>query len=241
MIVAICALAANAQEVMKVHLASGKVDYYEITAIDSVVITTLYDNDDYRGHEYVDLGLPSGLKWAACNIGASVPEEYGNFYGWGETEPRDIYTSTYNKYMESSIKLTKYNVNPAQGNVDNKTVLEPEDDVAHVKWGGRWRMATSSEAYELRIYCQWEETVLNGVNVTKVTGPNGNCIYLPHCGLAVGSDVWSLGEKGHYWTSSLCTANFDDDYCSFSNIFTVPYSVGNLRRGYGAAVRAVAE
>ena len=89
------------------------------------------------GHEYVDLGFPSGLKWATCNVGANNPWEYGGYYAWGETEEKSNYDwSTYKWCNGSKDTMTKYCTDSSYGTVDNKTVLEPEDDVAHVKWGG---------------------------------------------------------------------------------------------------------
>ena len=150
------------------------------------------------GHEYVDLGLPSGIKWATCNVGANSPEEYGGFYVWGETEEKEDYGwETYKWCNGSDESFTKYCTNRYLGTVDNKTVLDPEDDVAHVKWGGDWRMPTTEEQEELRNECTWEWTALNGVNGYRVTGPNGNSIFLPVL-VDYNVDTW-------YWSSSLCT------------------------------------
>lgn len=240
-----CVLAINAQEIMKVHVADGTVKTYNIEDVDSVVFNTPYDNEQYNNHEFVDLGLPSGLKWATCNIGANAPEEYGNYYAWGETEPKDDYRG--NKYFaddySTTDRLLKYNVNPQQGDVDNKTVLDPEDDVAHVVWGGTWRMPTDEEHRELRLKCQWENTTLNGVKVTKITGPNGNCIYLPYTGRRMYAMTLSADTEGYYWTSSLKVDGGGslDDYCSYAEYFTVPYALGSMSRSMGAAVRPVTE
>lgn len=226
------------REVMKVFLKTGTIDAYDIAEVDSVTFGTLYDNDKYRGHEYVDLGLPSGLKWATCNIGASAPEEYGDYYRWGETETRNNYG---NKYINGNTIL-KYNVDEKQGTVDNKTVLDPEDDAAHVVWGGAWRMPTEEETKELRNSCKWEETTLNGVNVTKITGSNGNCIYLPYTGFRIASDTLQEGESGRYWSSSLNTGGKAfGNFCNYAAAFGVPYAIHVLHRSAGASIRAVAE
>ncbi|MFA4182574.1 hypothetical protein [Xylanibacter rodentium] len=241
-----CVSTSYAQEIMKVYIGERIFDEYKIEDVDSVVFNTPYDNDNYNNHEYVDLGLPSGLKWATCNIGAGAPEEYGNYYEWAETEPRDYY-GKYNKYFaddyNSTNMLLKYNVNPLQGDVDNKTVLDPEDDVAHVVWGGTWRMPTDEEHKELRRNCKWEDTTLNGVNVTKITGPNGNCIYLPYNGRRMYDDFMELDKTGYYWTSSLVTKgnSWMKYFCSFASYFSVPYAFGNMLRDFGAAVRPVTE
>lgn len=240
MIVAAGAITAAAQEVMKVYMNNGRTDTYGITNVDSVTFVAPYENDEYNGYAYVDLGLPSGLKWAAYNIGAETPEASGGYYEWGETEETDFKLTT-NKHISADKTILKYNVNPDQGDVDNKLVLDPEDDVAHVLWGGRWRMPTDEEAKELHECCRWEETTLNGVSVTKITGPSGKSIYLPHTGYYAGSNLFSGGTEGCYWTATLCTGGYAKDYCSYSQAFKAPYAISNLRRTCGASVRAVAE
>ena len=177
------------------------------------------------GYEYVDLGLPSGIKWATCNVGANSPEEYGGYYAWGETEEKEDYGwETYKWCNGSENTMTKYCTNSRYGTVDNKTVLDPEDDVAHVKWGGDWRMPTTEEQEELINNCTWEWTALNGVNGYRVTGPNGNSIFLPAAGLREDTDVCNRGIFGYYWSSSLKSNNsnlayylrFYDEYYEWS-------------------------
>ena len=131
-------------------------------------------------YEAVDLGLPSGIKWATCNVGATKPEEFGGYYAWGETEEKDDYSwGTYKWCNGSSTTMTKYCIDSSYGTVDNKTVLDLEDDVAHVKWGGSWRMPTRAEQEELRNNCTWTWTTQNAVNGYKVTSKtNGNSIFL---------------------------------------------------------------
>lgn len=169
--------------------------------------------------EAVDLGLPSRLKWATCNVGASSPEEYGGYYAWGEIEEKNDYSwSTYKWCNGSQYTLTKYCMDSNYGTVDNKTVLDPEDDVAHVKWGGTWRMPTYAELDELLNYCTWTWTTQNGVNGYKVTGYNGNSIFLPAAGCRYEAEVYDRGRLGGYWSSlgdSRCGANgiyFRSDY-----------------------------
>ena len=162
-------------------------------------------NDPYNGHEYVDLGLPSGLKWATCNVGANTPWEYGGYYAWGETEEKSNYEwSTYKWCSNGSWDaLTKYCTESDFGTVDNKTVLDPQDDVARVKWGGTWRMPTKAEQDELRNNCTWTWTIQNGVNGYNVTGPNGNSIFLPAAGGRIGTVLGGSGYCSTYWSSSL--------------------------------------
>ena len=137
----------------------------------------------HNGHEYVDLGLPSGLKWATCNVGATAPEEYGDYFAWGETETKATYDLSNYKWCNGTYEsMTKYCTNSEYGIVDNKTTLELSDDAARVNWGGSWRMPTKAEQDELRNTdnCTWEWTTQNGVNGYKVTSKkNGNSIFLP--------------------------------------------------------------
>lgn len=131
-------------------------------------------------HEAVDLGL--SVKWATCNVGADSPEEYGDYYAWGETEVKSEYSwETYKWSNDSADSFTKY------CQADNKIILDSEDDVAHVKWGGNWRMPTMDEVNELCDKCTWEWTTVNGVAGQLVTGPNGNSIFLPAAGLRCSS------------------------------------------------------
>ena len=151
--------------------------------------------------EAIDLGL--SVKWATCNIGASAPEEYGGYYAWGETEEKSNYTwSTYKWCKGSFDTMTKYCTNSNYGTVDNKTTLDPEDDVAHVKWGGTWRMPTLDEQKELFNKCTWTWATQNGVKGCNVVGPNGNSIFLPAAGYREGTEAIYRGSYGHYWLSS---------------------------------------
>lgn len=158
----------------------------------------------------VDLGLPSGLKWATCNVGATTPEEYGDYFAWGEVEPKTTYNwSTYKYSVDDYHNLTKY---CTQSNysydgyfTDNKTVLEPEDDAATVNCGENWRMPTYDEMDELITKCTWNWTTQNGVNGYKVIGPNGNSIFLPAAGYISESTLIETSSYGYYWSSSLYT------------------------------------
>ena len=193
-----------------------------------------------NGHEYVDLGLPSGIKWATCNVGASSPEDYGDYYAWGETKTKSNYTWKTYKWCNGSYKtITKYCTDSSYGRVDNKTVLEPEDDVAHVQWGGSWRIPTRAEQDELREKCTWVWTTLNGIEGYKVTGPNGNSIFLPAAGYRNGTDVNDRGTHGYYWLSSL---NSYGCFIAFYLYFTSSeYDWHSFDRYNGQSVRPVSE
>ena len=193
---------------------------------------------EHVGHEYVDLGL--SVKWATCNVGASAPEDYGGYYAWGETEEKSNYDwSTYKWCKGSYDTLTKYCTSSSYGKVDNKTVLDPEDDVAHVKWGGTWRMPTLEEQKELSEKCTWTWTTQNGVKGYKVTGPNGNSIFLPAAGYRNGTGAGSRGSYGYYWSSSLYSGN---SLSAYSLRFRSGYCGWNYsRRHSGRSVRPVSE
>ena len=192
-------------------------------------------------HAYVDLGLPSGLLWATCNVGAYSPEEYGDYFAWGETQPKDYYDwSTYQYCMGSSTTMTKYCDNPSYGYngfTDNLTTLLPEDDAATANWGSDWRMPTIGEWQELynNTTCTW--TTQNGVNGHLFTASNGNSLFLPAAGCRGGSDLNWAGSIGYYWSSSL-----DTDYPgrAWERVFhSDGYGMDFSGRYYGQSVRPV--
>ena len=143
--------------------------------------------------EAVDLGL--SVKWATFNVGATSPEDYGDYFAWGETEPKEIYSWATYKWGTSS-NQTKYNT------TDGKTILDLDDDAAYVNWGGNWRMPSKEEVDELTQQCNWIWTTHNNVNGYKVTGPNGNSIFLPAAGYKGAGPTYPAGEDGLYWTNT---------------------------------------
>ena len=145
------------------------------------------------------------------NVGATSPEDFGDYFAWGETEPKEIYEwSTYKWCNGTYNSQIKYNNNSSYGIVDNKTTLELNDDVAHANWGGSWRMPTDAEMTELRNNCTWTWTIQNGVNGYKVTSKNnGNSIFLPAAGYRNDNSVYSVGSHGYYLSSSLNTDSPD--------------------------------
>ena len=152
-----------------------------------------------NGYEYVDLGLPSGLKWATCNVGATTPEDYGNYYAWGETSTKSSYTFDNSKTFGKTM-------NDISGNA--------QYDAATANWGGSWRMPTEEELSELVDLCTWVWITQNGVNGNKVIGLNGNSIFLPAAGFRVGSSFSRAGEYGDYWGS---TPEGEIKACAFSS------------------------
>lgn len=176
-----------------------------------------------NGHEWVDLGLPSGTKWATCNVGASTPEQYGTYFAWGELLPKDEYKS--DNYLANDISL-----DDISGNA--------EYDVAAARWGGDWRMPTNTELQELSANCKWTWTELNNVKGYILTGPNGNNIFLPASGLRYGSGIFRDGTCGATWycsstpysTSESYNLRFDE---SSHNAINTSY------RYYGHTIRPV--
>lgn len=179
---------------------------------------------EINGHEYVDLGLPSGLKWATCNVGANKPEDYGNYYAWGETKTKYDYSSS------NSVTYGK-NYSDIKGN--------SQYDAARANWGGTWRLPTGAELEELKNKCTWTRTTQNGVKGYKVTGPNGKHIFLPAAGYRRGTSLYNGGYYGYYWSS---TPNDINDYDACKLYF---YGGGGLLSDYyrydGFSVRPVSE
>lgn len=220
---------------------------------DDVWNYNVYDDCSKNGYEggitpapadvqAVDLGLPSGIKWASCNIGAEKPEDYGNYYAWGEVLPKEDYSWATYKYANGAYnKLTKYCNDASYGDngfTDNKTTLEPEDDAARVNWGGSWRMPTAAEWDELRDNCTWTWTTQNGINGYQVTSKtNSNSIFLPAAGYRSVTGLNDVGRYGLYWSSSL--REYDPDYAWYLYFDSGDVGRGSGYRSYGRSVRPV--
>ena len=190
----------------------------------------------------VDLALPSKTKWASCNVGATKPEEFGDYFSWGETSPKDNYSNATYKHFDN-YKLLKYNVQSSSsygkdGFYDDKTTLDPEDDAAAVNWGGYWRMPTAAEMQELIDNCTWEWTTLNGVNGYRVSG-NGNSIFLPAAGYGFNASIVDVGISFRYWSSSLTTDYFPMMAHCFNRYEEKVEVTNKLGRANGLPVRAV--
>lgn len=172
----------------------GGVSFVTLTATGKAVATGT--------PEAVDLGL--SVKWGTCNIGATVPEEYGGHYAWGALETQTLYDWDHYKYGSSISSLTKYCIRSSEGVVDNQTVLLPEDDVATQTLKGNWRMPTEAEFNELLDNCTWTWTKQNGVSGYKVSSKtNGNSIFLPAAGQKYDDEYSNPGSVGFYWSSTL--------------------------------------
>ena len=215
----------------------GTVDVADVTEVVNIILNPDSDDDtpttDSRA---VDLGL--SVKWASCNVGATTPEEYGGYYAWGETEEKSDYSWSTYKYCNGGFNsMTKYCKSRDYGTVDNKTTLEPEDDVATVKWGGTWRMPTRAEQQELINNCTCTWTTLNGVNGYRVTGPNGNSIFLPAAGYRRDTEVRNQGSSGYYWSSSLGSNR--SYYAYYLYFYDLYFDWYNDNRYLGNTVRPV--
>lgn len=205
-----------------------------------------------NGHNYVDLGLPSGTLWATCNVGADTPEGYGDYYAWGETEPKAVYYWDTYKYCEGDLySLTKYCCDSSYGYngfADNLIVLQIEDDAAAANWGDVWRMPTDIQWKELMDNTVATWTLKNGVKGWLFSANNGNALFLPASGsgdhLGGGSD--GLGSTGYYWSSSHYVGDIislAEDICKTGvwilNFSSDTYSMKIGCRAFGMSVRPV--
>ena len=206
---------------------------------DSVVSDSVVTFD----HGFVDLGLPSGTLWATCNVGANNPEEFGDYFAWGETVAKDFYdwkSYRYGGIVNDRFAMTKYCSDPNSGfdgYVDTLTVLEPVDDVATVSWGTNWRVPTREEYEELYQKTAWIWTDVNGVEGRLLTGPNGNSVFFPATGFYLDGEVICPG-LGIYWSSSLHTG-FPERGWSLHFNFENCHVCGTYERNRGQVVRAV--
>ena len=239
----LCMLATAQEAVDSMYIYRRDKTIVRIAVADVDSVTFVFPSSsfvpDVLASEAVDLGLPSGIKWASCNVGAAKPEEYGAYYAWGETEEKDCYNwNTYQWCNGGSNAIIKYCVGEAFGNIDNKTVVEFEDDVACVKLGGDWRLPTNADFRELKENCIWTWDSVNDVNGYSIVGSNGNSIFLPAAGLRDGNNVNNIGSCGFYWSSSLVNDENNQAYLLFFNRSTFD-TEGVGERCFGYPVRPV--
>ena len=182
-----------------------------------------YEENLINGHEYVDLGLPSGLLLATCNVGANSPEAYGDYFAWGETETKSEYTE------ENSVTYGRQ-MNDISGNA--------QFDAATANWGDGWRMPTKAEMQELLEKCTFEWTTENGVYGQNVTGPNGNSIFLPASGECLGESFSNCGYSTYSWISTPCDGNSNASEKLICH-YNVHYAIGLSMRYDGITIRPV--
>ena len=204
---------------------------------EEVSFTTLADayspaTGTSNGYGYVDLGL--SVKWATCNVGASKPEEYGNYYAWGETSTKETYD--YGNCATYGLSISELQ---SQGYIDGAGNLNPQYDAATANWGGDWRMPTEAEMQELLNNCTWEWINTNGVNGYKVTGPSGASIFLPAAGYRDWSKLYGAGSYGPYWSSAPIDVNGNDAYGLYFNDSS--HHMNHTNRYNGQSVRSVLE
>ena len=196
---------------------NGKFDSYDVSTVDSVQFVE-------PSYEWVDLDLPSGTLWATCNVGANSPEEYGDYFAWGETTPKESYTpENYQFYSYDTSTddcwVTKYcqeSDDGYNGFTDNLTELLPEHDAATANWGSEWQMPSLDQIKELlnSSYTTTTWTTQNGVNGYKISANNGNSIFLPAAGIYGNRGLALVGSNGDYWSRSL-DKSFDAYYLNF--------------------------
>ncbi|MBQ6651770.1 MAG: hypothetical protein IJM81_00025 [Prevotella sp.] len=224
-------------QTMNVHMVNGEVVRFskdDIAYIDFTLATPVPESykvcpDDSHPH-LIDLGLPSGTKWACCNVGASSPEEHGGYYSWGETEEKSEYTQTTYKYFNQEEGWNNLGTDIAG------TVY----DVAHVKWGGAWQMPTLAQCEELVSSCKWSDSFVekNGVKGRVLTGANGGSIFLPASGWYYEMESKSVDAGGYYWTSTQIPDRLDNIHSL--DFYTDMKNCGGLtRRDAGLSVRPV--
>ncbi len=216
----------------------GVITVCDITWVYNILLFVIHDE-----HDYIDLGLPSGTLWATTNIGANSPEDYGDYFAWGETTPKDVYNwSTYQWCMGSNNTIIKYCIYGWEdygynGFFDDKFGLDPEDDAATANWGPEWRMPSRGQIEELRNNCTTEWTSRNGVNGRLFTSNiNGASLFLPAAGYRRDGELNGDGN-GNYWTLELGTSGADIGcFLGFSGSHMGCY---NHNRCNGLTVRAV--
>ena len=212
-------LVPNTQYYVRAYATDAK----GVTSYGEEVTFTTLEKTFENGYEYVELGL--SVKWATCNVGATSPEDYGHYFAWGETSPKEEYTEennlTYRKDMSDIAGNAQY-------------------DAATANWGGTWRMPTKAEQEELSNNCTWTWTTQNGVNGYNVKGPNDNSIFLPAAGRRYGSSLNLAGSYGYYWSSTPLGGNLDDGACGIDFGSDDRYMYYGYRY-YGLSVRPVVE
>lgn len=208
------------------------------------------NNGTCNGHEYVDLGLPSGILWATCNLGAETSEECGDYYAWGETRPKEVYVWNNYKFCYEHLsnagltnQLTKYCWDYNCGHLcftDTLTILVSEDDAASANWGIEWRIPTKEEWEELYLNTTNNWATQNGIKGRLFTASNGNSLFLPAAGHYDENLLINYSWLGSYWSSSLNTNNCPCYAWTFSFIWDDSFQLSDgITRHEGLSIRPV--
>ena len=219
-------------QMVVLHKTDGQTIECSVSQLDSI---------SFDEHEWVDLGLPSGTLWATCNVGANSPEQYGDYFAWGETEPKEDYSWSTYKYCNGSYttltKYCKYSDYGYNSFTDTLAELLLEDDAATVNWGSGWQMPSPDQIEELYNNTTTTWTTQGGVNGRLCIASNGNSIFLPAAGSRNGTSLDGAGSYGKYWLRSLSTLYSYDAYYLLFNSDSFGWS--NYRRYYGRSIRPV--
>lgn len=211
-------LVVQAQQLV-VYGSDGTRTVFAVDQVDSICFV----DNRIGGHEYVDLGL--GVLWAACNVGAGRPEQGGDFFAWGETEPKTDYSEDGYRYY----------VNDQYVNIGTD-ICGTSYDAATVQWGAGWRLPSLADIDELTGQCTWTPDTVGGMKGFRVTGPNGASLFLPAAGYSAGPAPTGVGSKGFYWTgtrsSTLGSAAYNVNFTGYTGHWTAS-------RAYGLSVRPV--
>ena len=170
-----------------------------VSEIDSLAFVFIVSCPDDNHPHLIDLGLPSGTKWACSNIGADGPDGFGNYYSWGETEVKSHYAWDNYAYLDENDAYLHF----------GEDIAGTDFDVAHVLWGGAWRMPTVDQIKELIVNCKRRQSSQNGVDGLLVTGPNGERIFLPAAGYSRDDNIGGKSSCGNYWSSTVHILNND--------------------------------
>lgn len=207
------------QKEMVVHCNDGSTMRINLSEIDFID----YEDAETEYRKSVDLGL--SVRWAECNVGANAPEDFGDYFAWGETLSKKSYTEATYKPSDASGFL----------NI-GKNITATQYDAARTQWGGKWRMPTICEIDELTSRCTWTWTTFNGVNGYSIVGPSGNSIFLPAAGQYRDSKVVDSGTHGYYWSSTL---SYDYPTAAFNLNFAGYSANWSANRSYGFCIRPV--
>ena len=232
------AFGQTTEDIMVIEKKNATTLRVNVEDIQRVVFETvnIIPTGTVNGHEWIDLGLPSGTKWATCNVGASKPEEYGGYYAWGETKTKSVYNEDTYQYIFFHDGYQNY-VHIGSD------IAGTSYDASTANWGNPWCMPSLSQMNELINCCSCQWSIENGVNGLLVTGANGGTIFMPAAGCHFNDELDLVGENGRYWLSSICLENPNFSYYlpfSFSpKSFNPSVDYGGYGRGYGFTIRPI--